>query len=144
SVFYAQSWLLVHHLVLGGGSGVSSQLRSYVENVGRRVPEEQAFRDAFGIEVSDLGPRLQQYQQKILAFAWPRDKFAPEVAATVRTVPRGEIRTRLGWLALASDKPVLAKRLFESASAANPSNARAIAGIAETHKFERRWDEAEA
>ena len=144
SMFYAQSWLLVHHLVLGSGSGVSSRLRSYVERVGRRVPEEQAFREAFGIEVADLGPRLQQYQQTFPAFAWPREEFAPAVAVSVRTVPRGEIRTRLGWLALTSDKPVLARRLFESASAANPGNARAIAGIAETHKFARRWDEAEA
>jgi tetratricopeptide (TPR) repeat protein len=144
SMFYAQSWLLVHHLVLGGGSGASSRLRSYIERIGRRVPEEQAFREAFGIDVTDLGSRLQEYQQRLPAFAWPRDKFAPDVAATVRTVPRGEIRTRLGWLALASDKPVLAKRLFASASVANPDNARAIAGIAETQKFARRWDEAEA
>jgi tetratricopeptide (TPR) repeat protein len=87
---------------------------------------------------------LQQYQQKIPAFGWPREKLAAQVAVTFRNMPRDEIRTRLGWLALASEKPVLAKRLFASASATNPNNARAIAGIAQTQRFERRWDEAEA
>jgi tetratricopeptide (TPR) repeat protein len=45
---------------------------------------------------------------------------------------------------MAQEKPVLARRLFESASATNPNDARAIAGVAETKKFERRWDEADA
>ena len=142
-MFYAQSWLLVHHLVLGGGAGVSGRLRSYVEKVEHRVAEEQAFREAFAIEVADLGPRLKKYQQKIPIFGMPREKLAPEAAAAMRAVPRDEIRTRLGWLALANEKPVLARRLFESASATNPGNARAIAGLAETREFERRWDEAE-
>jgi tetratricopeptide (TPR) repeat protein len=143
-MFYAQSWLLVHHLVLGGGKGVASQLLRYVEKVEHRVPEQQAFREAFGIEVADLGPRLKKYQQKLPIFGLSREKLAPDAATAIRAVAKDEIRTRLGWLALANEKPVLARRLFESASAANPGNARAIAGIAEGQKFERRWDEAEA
>jgi tetratricopeptide (TPR) repeat protein len=144
SMFYAQSWLLVHNLVLGGGTEFASRLRSYVERVERRVAEEQAFHEAFGIEVTDLAPHLRKYQQKIPIFGMAREKLAPETSVVVRTVPQDEIRTRLGWLAIASDKPVLARRLFESASATNPNNARAIAGIAETQRFQRRWDEAEA
>jgi tetratricopeptide (TPR) repeat protein len=143
-MFYAQSWLLVHHLAFADMSGFSSRLRRYVELVERGGAEEQAFRYAFGIEVADLGPRLLQYQQRTPIFGLPRAKLAREVAATVRAVPQDEIRTRLGWLAVASEKPVLARRLFESARATNPGNARAIAGIAEIRRFERRWDEAEA
>jgi len=142
-MFYAQSWLLVHHLVLGGDDGVSARLRRYVEQVDHRVAEEQAFREAFGIEVAELDPRLEKYQQKIPIFGMPREKLAPEVTVSVRTVPQDEIRTRLGWLALANEKPVLARRLFESAAATSPRNARAVAGLAQTRKFERRWDEAE-
>ncbi|TMA31505.1 MAG: hypothetical protein E6J87_15530 [Deltaproteobacteria bacterium] len=85
-----------------------------------------------------------KYQQKVPTFGVPRPRLAPDFAATVRSVPRDEIYTRLGWLALANEKPVLAKRLFEQASAANRTNARAIAGTAETHKFHREWDEAES
>ena len=143
SMFYAQSWLLVHNLVLGGGTHFAAQLRSYVEQVERRVAEEQAFREAFGIEVGDLAPRLKKYQQKIPIFGMAREKLAPGAPTGIRTVPQAEIRTRLGWLAVASGKPVLARRLFESASATNPGNARAIAGIAEVQRFERRWDEAD-
>ena len=128
----------------GGNSGISSRLRGYVELLGRRIPEEQAFREAFEVDLADLDRRLQEYQLALRVFAWRRDKLAPEVSVGTLAVSRGEIRTRLGWLAVASDKPVLARRLFESASAANPRNARAIAGIAEVQKFERRWDEAEA
>jgi tetratricopeptide (TPR) repeat protein len=143
-MFYAQSWLLVHHLVLGSGGNASARLRRYVDRIERRGDEAQAFREAFGIDVSDLGPRLEKYQEKIPIFGLPREKLSPELRAGVRRVPIDEIRTRLGWLASANDKPVLARRLFESARAANPNNARAIAGIGEVHKFARRWDEAEA
>lgn len=144
-MFYAQSWLLVHHLVLGGGGAkVSGQLSRYVRQIEGRVREERAFREAFGIEVADLDARLEKYQQTLPIFGLPRAKLSAPVAARVRPVRLDEIRTRLGWLAIANEKPVLARRLFESASAANPNQARAIAGLAETHKFARRWDEAEA
>ena len=142
-MFYAQSWLLVHHLALGGGNAIA-RLPRYVERIESRVPEEQAFREAFGIEVADLGPRLTKYRQKVPIVGLPREKLRPAGNTRVRAVALDEIRTRLGWLAIANEKPVLARRLFESASAANPRNARAIAGIAEAHKFARRWDEADA
>jgi len=144
SMFYAQSWLLVHHLALGGGGNLSARLRRYVERIERRVPEEQAFREAFEIDVAQLSPRLKKYRQKIPIFGMPREKLTPDLQTGVRPVALDEIRTRLGWLAVANEKPVLARRLFENASAANPNNARAIAGIAEAHKFARRWDEADA
>jgi len=144
SMFYAQSWLLVHHLALGGGGKVSERLRRYVERIEHRVPEERAFREAFEIEVADLGPRLKKYRRTIPIFGLPREKLTPDLQTRVRSVALDEIRTRLGWLAVANEKPVLARRLFENASAANPKNARAIAGIAEGHRFARRWDEADA
>jgi tetratricopeptide (TPR) repeat protein len=146
-MFYTQSWLLVHYLTLGrmgAGGSFTARLERYLDRIEQRVGEEEAFREAFGVDVDDLEARLKKYVTAIPSFGIPRRDLASDVVTSVRTVPLDEIGTRLGWLALTIGRVSLAQGCFERASAANPANARAIAGIADTHKLRERWDEAEA
>jgi tetratricopeptide (TPR) repeat protein len=141
--FYAQSWLLVHYLALGQGGNFTPRLDRYLDQIGQGVPVERAFPDAFGIDVDDLGGRLEEYAKKVPSFGLPRRDLAKDLAISVRRVPVDVIGNGLGWLAIAIGKQPLARDHFERALAANPTNARAIAGIAEVDKFAARWSEAE-
>src|SRR5262245_1749288 len=48
-MFYAQSWLLVHHLMLGKDSNdFAAQMQRYVERIERGAEPEGAFRESFG------------------------------------------------------------------------------------------------
>ena len=55
---------------------------------------------------------------------------------------RGEVSARLGDLSLSHDT-VVSRGHFESALLENPNDSRAIAGLADTYKFEDRFAEAE-
>ena len=142
--YYAQAWLLVHYLVLGQHfDDFPERLERYRQRADRTGDDEQAFSEAFGIDVHELADRLKQYATQIPTFGLPRSGLAPESVTTARDVPSDEIAERLGWLAFSGRKIPVAQAYFARASEANPKNARAIAGIAEIDKLNGRWREAE-
>lgn len=146
-LYYAQAWLLAHYLTLGRmgqGGSLTTQMERYLERIDQHVDKEQAFLDAFGIDFDGLDTKLEKYLDEIPQFGLPRRNLGKGLEIDVRPVPRDEIGTRLGWLAMGIGKYSLAEAYFERASEANPNNARAIAGIADTHKIHERWAEAEA
>jgi tetratricopeptide (TPR) repeat protein len=146
-LFYTQSWLLSHYLILGqGGPGATfaKKMDRYLDQVQHHVDEEQAFREAFGIEVGDLEERFAKYVNQIPSFGIPRREIEQGLEITTRAVPLDEIGTRLGWLAMSIGKHWLAEAYFERAVAANPNDSRAIAGLADVDKIHERWAEAEA
>lgn len=144
-MFNAQSSLLVHHLMLARlvrGEDFLTRLQRNVAMLAQHVDEEHAFLEAFGIEVDDVADRIRKYLKKPPSFEIPRTHLAPHFEPSVRSVPPDEIATRLGWLALSAGKPSVAERYFARASAANPGDSRAMAGIGDCKKFQNRWDEA--
>ena len=143
-MFYAQSWLLVHYLILGQGGRFTPRLDRYLDRVAQGGDDQRAFEDAFGIEVSELDERMKAYAKEIPSFGLPRGDLAKELEITVRSVPTDEIANRLGWFAITMGKPPFARSYFERATAINPNNARAVAGLAEVNKFDKNWSEAEA
>src|SRR5206468_5894603 len=60
SVFYAESWALMHYLVLGNRTR-TPQLGIYLEKLKGGAPPEQAFRDAFGDDIAALERELNEY-----------------------------------------------------------------------------------
>jgi len=58
SIFYAQSWLLVHYLL---ENQKMEQARRYFELVRRHVSPEEALRDAFAMEPRQMDAALERY-----------------------------------------------------------------------------------
>jgi tetratricopeptide (TPR) repeat protein len=141
--FYAQSWLLAHLLTLGQGGKFTPRLDRYLAEVDRGVDPVDAFETAFDIDVGDLEERMTEYVKEIPTFGLPRRDLTKGLQVSVRPVPLDEIGERLGWLAMGIGRHSLAKALFERASAANPNNARAIAGLGDVEKLDGSWEEAE-
>ncbi len=62
-LFYAQSWALIHYLVLGNGGKRLPQIGQFVDMLRRNTPTEQAFREAFQTDFAGMEKELKKYIQ---------------------------------------------------------------------------------
>ena len=133
SMFYLQSWQLVHYFMLGPGkqAKIGPSLARYVRLLEQGQDEEAAFESAFGMDFNALWREISKYNRlnKIPAVQVPRNAFAPEEGHQIRVVPPAEIAVQLGFLALAERRVDLAAGYFARASAADPGRSRAHAGL---------------
>jgi FimV-like protein len=64
SIFYAESWALVHYLILGKDGQRMSQLSKFVELISADVSMEQAFQQAFAMTFEAMEKELRAYIQR--------------------------------------------------------------------------------
>jgi tetratricopeptide (TPR) repeat protein len=140
AMFYAQSWLLVHYLMLANGEFGKRNLE-FLRRCEGGEPVSPAFQAAFGIEVGSLATRLQRYMGKLPYYNGPAEHL-PEFETKTRPIAREEIGAALGALALLTRSPAAARSYYEAALAANPSYGPALTGIGDIDKFAGRFDEA--
>ena len=133
-IFYAQSWLLVHYVMIGGGERVA-QMGAFLASIRGGAPAEEAFRTAFGRSMGDLEKELRGYvnTRTFRYLRVPVGSLGPEPAVTVRSVPAGEALYELGT-ALAMRGPETAQPArahLEAAAAAGVADAWASLGYVE-------------
>ncbi|HET6979614.1 MAG TPA: tetratricopeptide repeat protein [Pyrinomonadaceae bacterium] len=63
SIFYAQSWALMHYLIIGK-AGKVEQLGKFMELLRNKMPMEQAFQQAFDTSFEVMEKDLRDYVQK--------------------------------------------------------------------------------
>ena len=63
SIFYAQSWALMHYLIIGK-AGKVERLGKFIELLGAKVPMEQAFQQAFETPFEVMEKDLRDYVKK--------------------------------------------------------------------------------
>ncbi len=61
SVFYAQSWALVHYLILGKSGQRVTQIGKFLDLLSENVPMEKAFQQAFEMSFEQLEKELREY-----------------------------------------------------------------------------------
>jgi tetratricopeptide (TPR) repeat protein len=147
SLFYAQSWALVHYLHQGreGDHDVSAELDRYIDLVEGGSDHADAFEEAFGISLAKTNKALQIYLKRglqVRAIPLSALKFEPPEPGT-RVLSQAAVSVQLGHLALSLGNGKQAQPLFEAAIAADPSDSRALAGLGDAHKFQKRWSQAE-
>jgi Tfp pilus assembly protein PilF len=64
SIFYAESWALIHYLILGKDGERVDQLTKFVDLLSANTPMEKAFQQAFGMTFEDMEQELQTYIQR--------------------------------------------------------------------------------
>lgn len=64
SVFYAESWALVHYLILGREGRRAPQVAQFVKQISTGVPMDQAFRQVFGLSFEQMEVELRDYIQR--------------------------------------------------------------------------------
>jgi tetratricopeptide (TPR) repeat protein len=145
ALFYAESWLLAHYLVLGRAGGRES-LQDYLAAIAQGGEAVAAFGNAFGEEPAPLTPRLRSYMDApALPVALVPVPAAADVDAPALTSPSpGEVDGLLGDLLLHQDRSREARRHLERSLAADPGSVAAREGLAAVALGQARWDEARA
>lgn len=64
SIFYAESWTLMHYLILGNDGQRMTQLGKFIELLSASVPMEQAFQQAFAMGFESMEKELRAYIQR--------------------------------------------------------------------------------
>jgi tetratricopeptide (TPR) repeat protein len=132
SVFYAQSWLLVHYLLLSDERRRAEQLLSFVAQLIDGIAPEQASLNAFNIGLSVLDEELRRY---VGLDTFPRHKLPGFIRrpTTDDSPPRplavSHAHTLLGEVFLELHRYSDAQREFEAALLAEPDAPRAHAGL---------------
>lgn len=64
SIFYAESWALIHYLMLGNDPASHQQFQNFLQRIGNNETAEQANRETFG-DLHDLENRLNAYMNRM-------------------------------------------------------------------------------
>ncbi|HET8946601.1 MAG TPA: tetratricopeptide repeat protein [Candidatus Polarisedimenticolia bacterium] len=147
SVFYAESWALVHYLIWDTAK-YRQKLVAFLDRLGSGEDSQQAFVGAFGTSPADLQAELRrnlehgQYLKSVVTLK------GPPVEASVRKSPvsKGEIQARLGDLLAhsADERSGDAESYLDAALAAEPDNAVALRALALVRRGQGKPDEARA
>ena len=144
-LFYAESWALVHYLILGNEGRRLPQLGQFLDLSRQGVPTEEAFRRAFQTDTAGMEKELEKYvrgrtfQSKIATFERPLE-FDSEMTAAPLT--EAEAEGYLGDLLLHTNRPEEAAARLERALKLDPSLTMARASLGMTRLRQKRYDEA--
>lgn len=141
--FYAQSWALVHYLLMGAPER-QGQLGRYITLLRRGTPAGAAFDAAFGSDRGALQGELLSYTRRAI-FTYRAVPVARPSDTPVehRLLTPSEALTALGDL-LAAQRPAnpRAGDYYRAALAAEPGDGAALAGLADLAALNADWSAA--
>ena len=130
SRFYAQSWALVHYLLLGSPAR-KGQFDRFLNRVAAGMPAAAAFTESI-IDADKLEPELTQYVAQFsfgaMQFTF-KDKVAGDRDFSAEKMSPAEIECALGHLLLRQQRYPEALARFSAALTLNPSLAAAHTGM---------------
>ena len=131
SIFKAQSWALVHHLLYGTPDG-HPRTADFLRRLDAGEEQGAAFLGAFGVEVDKFEGRVRLYAAQP-AFDYQRVTIAglpPSSVGAARALPRPEALTLLAGLPASTRHLAFAQAHLDAAVAEQPGNgdAWALAG----------------
>lgn len=144
TAFYAESWALMHYLVLGRGGARAPQVSKFVQLLSANVSIDQAFRQAFEMSFEQMEVELQEY---ISADRYPSissfldEKLSVDRSMQSAPVSEAEVQAYLGDLLFHSNRPD-AEIYLQKALALNPDLAMAHASLGLLRVKEGKADQA--
>jgi tetratricopeptide (TPR) repeat protein len=144
-IFYAESWALVHYLMLGNSGRRVDQLGKYLELIAANTPTEEAFRLAFQTEMESLEKELRQYVQsdsfrmQLVTFH-KRLEFDQEFKSS--PLSEAEAEAYLGDLLLHTRELDAAETRLKQALLLDPQLAMAQASLGMVHIRQQRFGDA--
>ena len=142
SVFYAQSWALVHYLIQGGkGKG----LGKFLDALGKGVEREKAFTDAFQMNYEQMEKELRKYINRA-SYNYNKVKFEDELTfdtkMIVKPVDEGEANAYLGDLLFHMNRVEDSEPYLAKALAIHPDSLVANMTMGMVRLREEKFDEA--
>jgi tetratricopeptide (TPR) repeat protein len=143
SIFYAQSWALMHYLIVGK-AGKNEQLGKFMDLLRQKVPTEQAFQQAFETPYEVMEKDLREYVRRdrynILRGHFER-KLELDNTTEATVLTEAEVQAYLGDLLLHSDRKE-AYTYLENALKLDPNLAMAHAALGMAYFREGKDKEA--
>ncbi|HEX3186499.1 MAG TPA: tetratricopeptide repeat protein [Pyrinomonadaceae bacterium] len=144
-VFYAQSWALMHYLIIG--KGMHEKLTTFLELIANNVPVETAFPKAFETTFDAMLKELNDYVNKsqygILKGQFS-NKLALDAISEVKPLTDAEAQAYLGDLLLHSNRRSEAETYLQVALELDPNLGMAHASLGMLRFREGKTDEARA
>ena len=142
SIFYAESWALVHYLIQ---SNKDAGLSKYLNAVINGTPEDKAFQDAFQIPYSQMEAELKKYVSKS-SYQYHNITFKNKLDfdSTMQVAPYSEADTnaRLGDLLYHTDRADEAEPFLTTAIKLDPDSSMANTTFGMVKIRQRKFDEA--
>lgn len=144
-LFYAQSWALVHYLLLGNDGRRQPQFAQFVKLFATGAPIAECMQQAFQTDLATLENELNQYLRRA---AYPvvrtamRERLATDYAAASQPLSEADVNFYLGDL-LAHQQSNKAEPYLNRAIQLNPSLAAAHASLGLTRIRAGRFAEAQ-
>jgi tetratricopeptide (TPR) repeat protein len=144
-VFYAESWALVHYLILGNNGQRVPQLGKFLQLISANVGIDDAFKQAFQMDVESLEKELRKYieghtfKMQIATF-----EHKLEFEAEMKTAPLSEAEAQgyLGDLLLHLNKLDEAAARLQQALTLDPKVTMAQASLGILHVRQGQFAEA--
>ena len=145
SIFYAQSWALMHYLIIGK-DGKVEQLGKFIDLLSRKVPMEQAFQQAFETPFEVMEKDLRRYIQKdryTVVNGHFEHKLELDTTTEATPLSDAEVQAYLGDLLMHSHRKD-AYTYLEKAVKLDPNLAMAHASLGMAYFYEGKVNEAHA
>ncbi len=147
SMFYAESWALLHFLSrdLEHAVALGHSVEIYLDQVESGASVEAAGQAAFGMSVAELDEQVRHYltSGSFTPIGVRVDRLQWSEETHSRVLPRAVVAERLGELSLALGRTGHAESFFRAALAEDPGLARAYAGLGDILTSREQWSEAE-
>jgi predicted Zn-dependent protease len=144
SIFYAESWALMHYLILGNEGQRVTQMGKFMELLSKSVPMEQAFQQAFAMTFESMEKELRAYIQRD-RYPIINGSFTNKVGydSTMQTAPLSEAEAQayLGDLLLHSYRAD-SETYLQKALSLDPNLAMANASLGMLRVRQGKSDEA--
>ena len=144
-IFYAESWALMHYLIIGK-AGMAEQLGKFMELLSAKTPLEQAFQQAFGVPFEVMEKDLREYVKKdrynVLNGHF-ENKLALDTTTQATPLTEAEAQAYLGDLLVHSRRKDAYKYL-ENALRLDPNLGMAHASLGMAYFYEGKVKEAHA
>jgi tetratricopeptide (TPR) repeat protein len=146
-MFYAESWLLTHCLMLGGGPPRQARFGQMSALLRQGQSPEQAFTNAFGMSLAAMEKELKQYAWKkqlaALDLSVKTSLNAPRAMGT-RGLGPAEVCFRLGDQLLRLDRQEDAEKWFQRARQVAPASPLAFEGLGQLAARRKQHKDAES
>jgi tetratricopeptide (TPR) repeat protein len=145
SMFYAQSWALIHYLTHGQAGRRQPQLARFLELLATGAPLAQSFQQAFETDFATIEKeskeyvRQDTYRVRLVPYAEPAGSHV-EVKST--TLTEAEVLAYLGDMLLHTDRGEEADKHLRQALALAPDLSMAHASLGMLRVRQRNFDEA--
>jgi tetratricopeptide (TPR) repeat protein len=144
-VFYAESWALMHYLILGNKGERRPQVGNFLGLLNANVPAEEAVKQAFQTDIETLEKELKRYieghnfQMQVATF---EHKLEYDSELQTSPVPEAQAQAYLGDLLLHTHHLTEAEALLQQALALDPTLTMAQASLGIVRVRQNRLPEA--